>query len=388
MSKVLSLSLRTRVLAAVFAGASHRTAAERFGVSAVSVSRWRSLSRGQGVHARSPGRCPAFCADRAHAETILHLVEATPAITIEELRREVSSMDLAFGYGTLQRFLIRHDMTPEERLGMARHWAAIGPRTMPSEQDRPDVLTKRRAWFETQPDLDPSRLVFIPSRRLHAIACRAGDEIWVKTNMTRTYGRSRCAERLRMGAPHSHWNTTTFNGALTLSGMRAPCFISGPINRVAFEAYVEYVLAPKLRPSDVVVMENLSSYKGPHVQELIEAAGATLMFLPPYSPDFNPIENAFAKTKALLRKAAEQIVEGLWSVIGRIVDMVTPTECGFGFLGHIRLGGLGQIGWCFNDLWAVFGGCYHLKLYDRLLLLGWFSQGLGSSVLVFANKTF
>ena len=131
-----------------------------------------------------------------------------------------------------------------------------------------------------------------------------------------------------MGAPHGHWNTTTFIGALTLRGMLAPFVISGPINRVAFEAYVEHVLVPELRPGDVVVMDNLSSHKGPRVQELIEAAGATLMFLPPYSPDFNPIENAFATMKALLRKAAERTVEGLWSAIGRIVDMFTPTECG------------------------------------------------------------
>lgn len=130
-----------------------------------------------------------------------------------------------------------------------------------------------------------------------------------------------------MGAPHGHWNTTTFIGALTLRGMIAPFVISGPINRTAFEAYVEQVLAPELRPGDVVVMDNLSSHKGPRVQELIEAAGAILMFLPPYSPDFNPIENAFAKMKALLRKAAERTIEGLWSAIGRIVELFTPTEC-------------------------------------------------------------
>lgn len=115
--------------------------------------------------------------------------------------------------------------------------------------------------------------------------------------MTRTHGRYRQGERLRMGAPHGHWNTTTSVGALTLRGMITPFVISAPINRAAFETHVEKALIPELRPGDVVVMDNLSSHKGPRVRGLIEAAGAELMFLPPYSPDFNPIEHAFSKMK-------------------------------------------------------------------------------------------
>jgi transposase len=145
--------------------------------------------------------------------------------------------------------------------------------------------------------------------------------------MTRTHGRAPRGQRLRMGAPHGHWKTTTFVGALTLRGMIAPFVISGPINRAAFEAYVEAVLVPEPRPGDIVVMDNLSSHKGARARVLIEAAGAELLFLPPYSPEFNPIENAFAEMKALLRKAAERTVEGLWSAIGRIVGAFTPQEC-------------------------------------------------------------
>lgn len=130
-----------------------------------------------------------------------------------------------------------------------------------------------------------------------------------------------------MGMPHAHWKTTTFVAGLTTRGMIAPFVLSGPINRAAFEAYVEHVLVPELRPGDIVVMDNLSSHKGPGTKALIEAAGARLLFLPPYSPDFNPIENAFSKLKALLRKAAERTVDGLWSTIGRIVDLFTPGEC-------------------------------------------------------------
>ncbi len=153
------------------------------------------------------------------------------------------------------------------------------------------------------------------------------DETWAKTNMARTHGRCRRGERLRMGMPHGHWKTTTFVGALTLRGMIAPFVLPGPINRDAFEVYVEQVLVPELRPGDIVVMDNLSSHKGPRAHALIEACGASLVFLPPYSPDFNPIEKAFAKFKALLRKAAERTVDGLWNAIGRISDTFTPAEC-------------------------------------------------------------
>ena len=129
---------------------------------------------------------------------------------------------------------------------------------------------------------------------------------WAKTNMARAYGRAPRGERLRMGRPHGHWKTSTFVAGLTLRGMIAPFVLDRPINRVAFETYVEKVLVPELRPGDIVVMDNLSSHKGPGVRHRIEAAGAEILFLPPYSPDLNPIEMAFAKLKALLRKAAER----------------------------------------------------------------------------------
>jgi len=153
------------------------------------------------------------------------------------------------------------------------------------------------------------------------------DETWAKTNMARTHGRAPRGERLRMGVPHGHWKTTTFVAGLTARGIIAPFVLDGPINRAAFEVYVDKVLVPDLRPDDIVVMDNLSSHKGPRVRDLIRAAGAELLFLPPYSPDFNPIENAFAKLKALLRKAAERTVEGLWDAIGQILETFTPTEC-------------------------------------------------------------
>jgi transposase len=153
------------------------------------------------------------------------------------------------------------------------------------------------------------------------------DETWASTNMARRYGRAPKGERLRAAVPHGHWKTTTFVAGLRSDGIVAPFVLDGPINRAAFETYLARVLVPELRPGDVVIMDNLSSHKGPRVREMIEAAGASLRYLPPYSPDFNPIENAFAKLKALLRKAAERTISGLWDAIGRLIDLFTPNEC-------------------------------------------------------------
>ena len=175
-------------------------------------------------------------------------------------------------------------------------------------------MIKREAWFEGQLDLDPERLVFI-------------DETWAKTNMARRYGRCPRGERLRVAVPHGHWKTTTFVGALTLRGFIAPFVLDGAINRGAFETYVARVLVPELRPGDIVIMDNLPCHTGPNVETMIKTAGARLLYLPPYSPDFNPIENAFAKLKALLRKAAERTVSGLWQAIGRLIDLFPPGEC-------------------------------------------------------------
>ena len=172
----------------------------------------------------------------------------------------------------------------------------------------------REAWFEAQPTLDPSRFVFV-------------DETWSDTNMARTRGRCPRGDRLRYPVPHGHWKITTLVAGLRLSGIAAPLVFDGPINRDAFQDYVDRVLVPELAPGDVVVMDNLGSHKGPAVRAAVEAAGALLLFMPPRSPDINPIEMAFAKLKALLRKAAERIVDELWTTIGRLVDAVAPNEC-------------------------------------------------------------
>jgi transposase len=188
------------------------------------------------------------------------------------------------------------------------------------------VKAAREVWFDGQPDLDPERLIFIDGEPLSAIGPRTMAS-GLNTKMARLRGRCPKGERLFAIIPHGHWRTTTFVAGLRLGGLDAPMVIDGPMNGETFLAYVEQVLVPTLRPGDIVVMDNLGCHKSANVRHAIEAAGAELRFLPPYSPDFNPIENAFAKLKALLRKIAERTVDGLWAAIGRLVDVFTPAEC-------------------------------------------------------------
>lgn len=144
--------------------------------------------------------------------------------------------------------------------------------------------------------------------------------------MARLYGRSPKGERCRAPVPHGHWKTTTFVGGLTLGGVVAPMTLDGAMNGAAFLAYVEQVLAPTLRHGDVVVMDNLPAHKPVAIRDAIEAAGAVMLFLPPYSPDFNPIELAFSKIKAFLKRAAARTLHGLWDAIRDAIDAITPND--------------------------------------------------------------
>jgi transposase len=165
-----------------------------------------------------------------------------------------------------------------------------------------------------QSSLSPGKLVFI-------------DETWTKTNMTRLRGRAPRGQRLVAAVPHGHWRTSTFVAGLRCDGVVAPGVIDGAINGEMFLAYVEQVLVPTLRHGDTVIMDNLSAHKVAGVREAIEAAGAALIYLPAYSPDLNPIEQAFAKLKALLRAKAIRSIDELWKALGTLVDCFTPQEC-------------------------------------------------------------
>lgn len=145
--------------------------------------------------------------------------------------------------------------------------------------------------------------------------------------MTRRYGRAPRGQRLVAAVPHGHWKTSTFVAGLRSSGLTAPLVVDGAMNGETFRAYVEQVLAPTLGPGDIVILDNLGSHKVIGVREAIEACGASLVYLPPYSPDLNPIEQAFAKLKALLRKTAARTVATLWNALGDLIDRFTPQEC-------------------------------------------------------------
>jgi transposase len=159
------------------------------------------------------------------------------------------------------------------------------------------------------------------------------DETWAKTNMTRPHGWMKRGQKLIAKVPQGHWKTTTFLAALRHGEVTAPCVLDGPINGESFLAYVEQILAPTLKPGDIVVMDNLGSHKAAAVKKAIRARGARRVFLPKYSPDLNPIEQVFSKIKRALRKAEERTVDALWRKIGTLLDQFPPAECAAYFRG-------------------------------------------------------
>ena len=188
-------------------------------------------------------------------------------------------------------------------------------------------MARRRArWKRHQSKIDPTRLVFI-------------DETWTKTNMIRSHGWCARGRPLNAKAPQGHWRTMTFIAALRCDRIDAPFVLDGPINGEWFTAYVREMLVPTLKPGDIVVMDNLGSHKGKPVRQAIREAGARLFFLPPYSPDLNPIEQVFAKLKTLLRKAEERTVDATWRRIGELLDHFQPNECA----NYIRNAGYASI---------------------------------------------
>ena len=207
---------------------------------------------------------------------ILAAIDAQVDITLIELSALLRERHGAsFASSTIWRFLDRHGITFKK----AAH---------ASEQERPDVAVCWQAWFDTQPDLNPAHLVFI-------------DETGASTKTARLRGRALRGHRCRAPVPHGHWKTTTFTGALRLCGMTAPMVLDGPMNADAFRAFIGQVLVPTLRPDDIVVMDNLPAHKNATVRTMIEAASVTLRYLPPYLPDFNPVENTVVKLKAILQ---------------------------------------------------------------------------------------
>ena len=182
-----------------------------------------------------------------------------------------------------------------------------------AEQERPDVAHARQRWKEEQARLDPAKLVFV-------------DETGASTQMARLYGRAKRGRRVVSRIPWGHWKTVTFVAGLRLDGLTAPFVIDCAMNGAIFIEYLQQCLVPTLRPGDIVIIDNLPAHKQDAVRQIIEAAGATLRYLPPYSPDLNPIEQSFAKMKAHLRHAKERTIPALYDRIGRALETFEPRE--------------------------------------------------------------
>jgi transposase len=303
--RAYSIDLRVRVLADCDEGMTTRDVASKYRVCPAWVRRLKQRRRETGSIAPKGQRHGPPPRRSEQAARVAEAIEKAPDATLDELRRD---NDLPIGAATLWRVI--------RELGLTYKLKSLRA----AEQERPDVKRLRDGWAARLAGVAVEHLVFL-------------DETSATTKMTRRRGRSPRGKRLVMTAPHGHWKTTTLVVALRLGGLEAPTVIDGAMNGELFLAYVKQQLVPMLRKGDVVVMDNLASHKKAGVVEAIEAAGARVEFLPPYSPDLNPIELAFSKLKALLRKAGERTVDGLWKLIGRLMDEFTPGDCR-NFLAH------------------------------------------------------
>ena len=306
MGKAYSSDLRDRIVSHIALGRSRRSASRLFGVSpscAVKLAQ-RVAATGSAAPARQ-GRPPSDGKLAPHMATLAKWVDAEPDITMPELSaRLVAVTGVQAHPASLSRALLKAGYSFKKTL-------------LASECGRDDVAQARRAWrVYRQPSLrkQPHRLVFI-------------DETATTTKMTRLRGRAPRDQRLKARAPFGHWKTQTFIAALRCDGLTAPWVIDCPMNRTAFETYVETQLAPTLNPGDVVILDNLSSHKSEQAKAVLKARGAWFLVTPPYSPDLNPIEMAFSKLKAHLRRTGARTIDALWQTIGDICDLYTPDEC-------------------------------------------------------------
>ena len=290
MPKPCSLELRERVVDAVKSGASRREAADWFDVSPSSAIKWMRRRRATGSIAAKPSGGSVSPLE-AHAAFLFALIARQPDLTLDEIVAAMHKRRIAGSRSAVWRFFQRHKISFKKSLRAA-------------EQERADVARARRRWIREQGMFDPARLVFL-------------DETATSTNMVRLRGRCPRGERLIDHVPHGHWKTITFVAGLRRRAMVAPLVLDGPMNATTFVAYLKECLVPKLKRGDVVMMAG--------VREVIEAA--KLRYLPKYSPDLNPIEQAFSKLKAHLRKAAERTIPRLSRRIGALVAAFSPQEC-------------------------------------------------------------
>jgi transposase len=307
MPRAYSSDLRERLTAAVTAGMSRNEAADVFSVAISTAVKWMQRLSDTGSSEAKP-RGGSTSPLEQHTERVLAVVRERPDATLKEILAALRKEGIHTSQSALDRFLARHKITRKKKSLLA------------AEQKRKDVARARRKWIREQCLLDTTTLVFI-------------DETSVNTNMVRLYGRAPCGVRLVDHMPFGHWETMTFVSALRHDGMVAPMLIEGPMNGELFLAYVEQCLVPTLKPDDIVVMDNVATHKVAGVVEAIEAAGATLRYLPQYSPDLNPIEMPFSKFKAYLRKVAQRTVPGIRHAIRSFLSSLKGQECA-NYLSH------------------------------------------------------
>jgi transposase len=307
MPRAYSSDLRERLTAAVTAGMSRNEAADVFSVAISTAVKWMQRFRDTGSAAAKPSGGSTSPLE-PHTERILAVVRERPDATLKEIQAALRKEGIHTSKSALDRFLARHKITRKKKSLRA------------AEQKRKDVARARRKWIREQGLLDTTKLVFI-------------DETSVNTNMVRLYGRCPCGGRLVDHVPLGQWKTMTFVSALRHDGMVAPMLIEGPMNGALFLAYVEQCLVPTLKPDDIVVADNVATHKVAGVAEAIETAGATLRYLPKYSPDLNPIEMPFSKFKSYLRKLAQRTVPGIRHAIRSFLPSLTGQECA-NYLSH------------------------------------------------------
>ncbi|WEJ99509.1 MAG: IS630 family transposase [Candidatus Sphingomonas phytovorans] len=317
MGKSYSSDLRDRISAHVSAGHSRRDAARRFGVSpSCAIKLFQRVTKTGSATPARQGRPPGAGKLAPHMAKLIRWVEATPDISMSELaaRLEAETKTVAHP-ASLSRALLAAGFRYKKSL-------------MASECGRDDVCEARRRWrLHRQPRMreQAHRLVFI-------------DETATTTKMTRLRGRALQGQRLKARAPFGHWKTQTFIAGLRCDGLTAPWIIDRPMTKEIFEVYVETQLAPTLDTGDVVILDNLPSHKSDRAKAILKGRGAWFLFLPPYSPDLNPIEMAFSKLKAHPRRMGARTIDDLWRAVGSICDLYSPQECrnyfaaaGYGF---------------------------------------------------------
>ncbi len=303
MPRPYSEDLRLRVVHAVASGKTTREVGELFEVSPGFVSRVHQLSRHTGGVQSKPIGGYRRAILEPYADALVAQLSQHPSMTLKELQHWLESEHaLTVSIPALDKFL-------RLKLGFRYKKTLVA-----SEQQREDVAIARDHWQAWQQDCDISKLVFL-------------DETGITTDMLRRYGRALGGARCVDCAPAGHWKTLTFIAGLRADRLTAPWCVDQAMNGDAFGEYLRSQLGPTLKPGDIVICDNLPAHKVAEFEAIIAVHGATLKYLPPYSPELNPIEQVFAKLKALLRKAAERTVDQLWQTLGTLLDQVHAEEC-------------------------------------------------------------